>query len=168
MKCPAFARLIFWVCAVLSFAFAADSPKLKKAVTTTRDSVHWEDYTAALSAAQKDQKMIFVDIVADWCIPCREMEKTTYRDKQVVETLNKRFHPVRLNQAAEDTIQCDTKRLPVNRCFFNVWNLQAVPSYVLIAPKGLSILTYSNGLDADQMNMLLMQFLSKEKEWLAQ
>ena len=168
MKCPAFARLIFLVCAGLSFAFAADSPKLKKAVTTTRESVHWEDYTAALSAAQKDQKMIFVDIVADWCIPCREMEKTTYRDKQVVETLNKRFHPVRLNQAAEDTIQCDTKRLPVNRCFFNVWNLQAIPSYVLIAPKGLSILTYSDGLDADQMNMLLMQFLSKEKEWLAQ
>ena len=112
--------------------------------------------------------MVFVDIVADWCIPCREMDKTTYRDKQVVETLNNRFHPVRLDQAAEDTIQCDTKCLPVNRCFFNVWNLQALPSYVLIAPKGLSILTYSNGLDADQMNLLLMQFLTKEKEWLAQ
>ena len=141
---------------------------LKKAVTTTRDSVHWEEYSEALEKAKSDQKMIFVDIVADWCIPCREMEKTTYRDKQVVETLNKRFHPVRLDQAAEDTIQCDAKRLPVNRCFFNVWNLQALPSYVLIAPKGLSILTYSNGLDADQMNLLLMQFLSKEKEWLAQ
>ena len=150
----------------LSLAWAKEG--LKKSVTTTRDSVHWEDYSEALARAKIDQKMVFVDIVADWCIPCREMDKTTYRDKQVVETLNNRFHPVRLDQAAEETIQCDTKRLPVNRCFFNVWNLQALPSYVLIAPKGLSILTYSNGLDADQMNLLLMQFLTKEKEWLAQ
>ena len=155
------------LCGMIASAFAKDAPKFK-AVTTARDSVHWEDYTAALSSAKKDQKMIFVDIVADWCIPCREMEKTTYRDKQVVETLNKRFHPVRLNQAAEDTIQCDDKRLPVNRCFFNVWNLQAVPSYVLIAPKGLSILTYSGKLSSDELRMLLMQFLEKEKEWISQ
>ncbi len=44
----------------------------------------------------------------------------------------------------------------------------AVPSYVLIAPKGLSILTYSQGLSADEMRMLLMQFLNKEEEWIRQ
>lgn len=112
--------------------------------------------------------MLFVDIVADWCIPCREMDKTTYRDGTVAEILNTRFHPVRLDQDSKDTIACDLKRLPVDRCFFDVWNLYAVPSYVLVAPKGLSILTYSQGLDAEQMRMLLMQFLEKEKEWVRQ
>lgn len=131
-------------------------------------SVRWESYPSALEAAAEDAKMIFVDIVADWCIPCREMDKTTYRDKAVVQTLNERFHPVRLNQASTDTLLCDGKRLPGDRCFFDVWNLQAVPSYVLIAPKGMSILTYSNALDAKEMQSLLEQFLKKEKEWLAQ
>lgn len=131
-------------------------------------SVRWELYPSALTAAAEDGKMIFVDIVADWCIPCREMDKTTYRDEAVVKILNERFHPVRLNQASTDTLLCDGKRLPGDRCFFDVWNLQAVPSYVLIAPKGLSILTYSNALDAKEMQSLLEQFLRKEKEWLAQ
>lgn len=131
-------------------------------------AVRWEDYSAALSAAKSDGKMLFVDIVADWCLPCREMDRTTYRDKAVANILNSRFHPVRLNQDSRDTIECDTKKLPVERCFFDVWNLMAVPSYVLIAPKGLSILTYSQGLSADEMRMLLMQFLDKEEEWVRQ
>ncbi len=131
-------------------------------------AVRWENYSAALSAAKSDGKMIFVDIVADWCLPCREMDRTTYRDKTVSTMLNSRFHPVRLNQESQDTIECDTKRMTVERCFFDVWNLAAVPSYVLIAPKGLSILTYSQGLSADEMRMLLMQFLNKEEEWVRQ
>lgn len=131
-------------------------------------AVRWEDYSAALSMAKSDGKMLFVDIVADWCLPCREMDRTTYRDKVVANILNSRFHPVRLNQDSRDTIECDAKRLPVERCFFDVWNLMAVPSYVLVAPKGLSILTYSQGLSADEMRMLLMQFLNKEEEWVRQ
>ena len=75
---------------------------------------------------------------------------------------------MRLNQEVQDSIICDDKKLPANRCFFDVWNLQAVPSYVLIAPKGLSILTYSGKLSSDELRMLLMQFLEKEKEWISQ
>lgn len=131
-------------------------------------AVRWEDYSEALSSAKSDGKMLFVDIVADWCLPCREMDRTTYRDKSVAGILNSRFHPVRLDQGARDTIDCDLKRMPVERCFFDVWKLTAVPSYVLVAPKGLSILTYSQGLSADEMRMLLMQFLNKEEEWIRQ
>ncbi len=129
-------------------------------------AVRWENFSDALLAAKSDHKMLFVDIVADWCLPCREMDRTTYRDRTVSSILNSRFHPVRLDQGSQDTIECDGKRLPVERCFFDVWNLSAVPSYVLVAPKGLSILTYSQGLSADEMRMLLMQFLGKEEEWV--
>lgn len=148
--------ILFLCCAALLFAESGNS------------AVRWEDYSTALSAAKNDGKMLFVDIVADWCLPCREMDRTTYRDGAVAEILNTRFHPVRLDQESKDTIACDLKRLPADRCFFDVWNLSAVPSYVLVAPKGLSILTYSQGLDAEQMRMLLMQFLEKEKEWVRQ
>ncbi len=129
-------------------------------------AVRWENFSDALLSAKADGKMLFVDIVADWCLPCREMDRTTYRDRTVASILNSRFHPVRLDQASQDTIECDTKKLPVERCFFDVWQLSAVPSYVLVAPKGLSILTYSQGLSADEMRMLLMQFLAKEEEWV--
>lgn len=155
-------------CLALGLIFCSGTIFAKAPAKSAKPEVRWENYSEALAAAKSDKKMIFVDIVADWCLPCREMDKTTYRDETVVKILNERFHPVRLNQESQDSIVCDGKRLPADRCFFDVWNLQAVPSYVLIAPKGLSILTYSQGLDAEQMNLLLLQFLDKEKEWIEQ
>lgn len=155
-------RIVFCIFVFCGILFAAKSGKV------SADSVRWENYSEALASAKSDHKLIFVDIVADWCVPCREMDKTTYRDKSVITLLNSRFHAVRLNQEVQDSIICDDKKLPANRCFFDVWNLQAVPSYVLIAPKGLSILTYSGKLSSDELCMLLMQFLEKEKEWISQ
>ncbi|MCK9182897.1 MAG: thioredoxin family protein [Fibrobacteraceae bacterium] len=132
------------------------------------ETVRWEKYTEALSAAQKDHKLVFVDLYATWCIPCQVMAANTFTDKAVVNLLNSRFHPVRLDVDSPEIIDCDGKKNTPERCFFDVWELDGVPSYVLIAPKGTSILTLTQALDAGQMRILLFQFLNKEKEWISE
>ena len=50
--------------------------------------VHWAPYThAALEAMQREHRPIIVDIYADWCIPCVEMDHTTFRHPDVVRAL---------------------------------------------------------------------------------
>lgn len=138
------------------------------AVPAKRDTVvHWLSYTEGLDKASKESKLLFVSVYADWCIPCRIMEKTVYSDPKIVATLNARFIPVKLNAESQDKIKCDGQVKTVERCYFDVWNLTAVPSIVLVAPKGMSILTLSQSVDVDDMQFLLKQFLFKEKEWIA-
>lgn len=148
------------LCALLLATVCASAAKLKPAM------VHWMDYTEALKTAKKTPKLIFVDLYADWCIPCRVMDANVYSDPSVASLLNTRFLPVKLDADSQDSIVCDGQKNTVQRCYFDVWELSALPAFVLIAPKGLTILTVTDSMSPQELQIMLYQFLEKEKEWV--
>ena len=155
-------KMRLWILATLClamtvFAASPEKPKL----------VNWLDYTEALEKAKDSKKLIFVDLYADWCIPCRIMDANTYSDPTVASLLNTRFISTKLDVDSQDTITCDGKRKTVQRCYFDVWKLSVLPAFVLIAPKGLSIMTIKDSFTAEEMKYLLYQILEKEKEWIS-
>ena len=128
--------------------------------------VKWMDYATALEKAKKEPKLIFVDLYADWCIPCRAMDATVYSDPSVASLLNNKLYAVKLDAESQDSIVCDGQKKTVKRCYFDVWELSVLPAFVLVAPKGLTILTVSDSMSPQEMKSLLFQFLFKEEEWI--
>lgn len=51
----------------------------------------------ATNEALDSNKLVFVDVMADWCAPCKQMEQTTFQDSNLSELVNKHFVAVRLN-----------------------------------------------------------------------
>jgi len=52
-------------------------------------SVAWVPYSdAALERAQRDHQPAIVDVYADWCLPCVEMDHTTFRSPDVAKALS--------------------------------------------------------------------------------
>ena len=45
----------------------------------------------ALAQAGKENKLVFLDIYAVWCGPCKRLKATTFKDAAVGEYFNKRF-----------------------------------------------------------------------------
>ena len=146
------------------FAHAANPAKTTNPQKTSL--VQWIKYDEALAKAQKEPKLIFVDMYADWCVPCHVMDKNVYMNPTVANTLNKKFYAVKLDADSQDTISCDGVRNTVKKCFSEVWELHALPAFVLVAPKGLSILTVTDSMSPQEMMSLLDKFLAKEKEWI--
>ena len=45
-------------------------------------------FDAALTKAKDEKKLVFVDIYTTWCGPCKLMDRTTFKDKEVRNLLS--------------------------------------------------------------------------------
>jgi thiol:disulfide interchange protein len=60
--------------------------------------VSWEqNYDTALQKAQKEQKLVMVDVYTDWCGWCKKLDKDAYGNKDVAAKLSHDFISVKIN-----------------------------------------------------------------------
>ncbi len=57
------------------------------------DGVSWQEVKAR---AKTENKFIFVDCYASWCIPCQKMDREVYPDKTVGNFINSRFISIKM------------------------------------------------------------------------
>ncbi|WP_276089830.1 thioredoxin fold domain-containing protein [Pedobacter sp. JY14-1] len=57
------------------------------------DSLNWKQIT---DKAKMENKYIFMDAYASWCVPCKEMDANTFPKKEVGDFINERFVSVKV------------------------------------------------------------------------
>lgn len=88
--------------------------------------IAWVPYTEA-TVQQAKGKPVLADVSADWCIPCREMELTTFRDPHVVEHASE-FLMVKVDVTNPDD--------PDAAAFIERYNVLGVPMLVVFDAQG--------------------------------
>jgi len=104
------------------------------------DAISWEDL-ATWSAGREGDRPVLIDFVAEWCIPCREMDHSTYVDADVVEEAE-RFRMVK----ADLTDENDT-----NASIVEEFEVRGVPTLILRNTDGVETHRMVGYVGADEL-----------------
>ncbi|MGD0057876.1 MAG: cytochrome c biogenesis protein CcdA [Verrucomicrobiia bacterium] len=114
--------------ALIAVAAWITSPLWLDLASSTEGGVTFEPYAAAkVQRATAEHRPVFIDFSAEWCGPCRKMERTTFHDKRVLEEA-KHFTVLKADLTHEGSP--DVEKL---RKDFGIWG---VPTLVFIGPDG--------------------------------
>ncbi len=113
--------------------------------------IKWFSFEEGLKKAQKENKLILMDIYAQWCHWCNVIENTTYRDKKVVDFIEKHFIPVRVDAEKQPDIN-------------KKYNQGGLPTTVILNEKGEILWGSGRYVSPENMLKILKYFSSLSKK----
>ncbi len=124
-------NIIFTVIAIIIFAavYAFNNPSADfKKDKTNGIQFYRGSWNEALQLAKKENKLIFLDVYATWCGPCKKLKKNSFSNSEVGNFYNANFINVSL-----DGEQGDGAKL------VNQYNLSGYPSLLFIDATGKTV-----------------------------
>lgn len=128
-----FTSLIF-TASLISCGQAKDSISLSNTTTDTptnvlvtaplKDSITFfktKDFEQAIRKAKAEGKNIFIDFTADWCLPCKQMEATTFVNTQVISKLNNKYIALKIDVSFFDGMDIADK-----------YHVKSYPTFLII------------------------------------
>jgi thiol-disulfide isomerase/thioredoxin len=95
------------------------------------------DWEQIKSKAKLENKYIFVDCYATWCVPCKKMDKFVYPLNMVGDTMNDRFVSVKVQMDSTKRDEANIKLLyPLARKLEQDYDISALPTYLFFSPDG--------------------------------
>jgi uncharacterized protein YyaL (SSP411 family) len=113
--------------------------------------IHWSEWNSdAFDRAGREDKPILLGISAVWCHWCHVMDETSYSDERVIELINERFVPVRVDNDLRPDINAR-------------YNMGGWPTTAFLSPAGevMAGMTY---IPPDQMRDVLEQVSTYYRE----
>jgi len=123
--------LVFAVLGVEEYLDEAIAAKTAGSGGPAAQGIDWTPYSEEkLDEAVKAGKPVFIDSFADWCIPCKELDKRTFNQPEVIAA-SRSFVMLK----ADLTLGSDEKV----KAFYHRFGVRGVPTLIFLKPDGAEV-----------------------------
>lgn len=100
----------------------------KSTVKTENQGILFKEnasWSMLLETAKKENKILFIDVYASWCGPCKLLKKNTFSDEKTGDFFNKTFINAAFDAEQGEGVEIARK-----------FNVQAFPTLIFVSPAG--------------------------------
>ncbi|PWJ59245.1 thioredoxin-like protein [Dyadobacter jejuensis] len=99
-----------------------------------------DKWVNALAKAKQENKLVFLDVYATWCGPCKKLKKYTFSDSDVGNYFNKHFVNVALNAEVNE-----------GAVAANFYGVNSYPTVLFVDGDGNVVKRHSGYLNAGEL-----------------
>ena len=125
-----------WVKRVMGVVLICMAVWLTKPLWSRSEPLDPQRIAAQLAAAKAAGQPVLLDFYADWCPPCKEMERVTFPDPRVQE---------RLAKLVFIKVDLTRKGSPDVEALMREYAIRAVPTYVFLDATGRELTEHRQG-----------------------
>jgi len=114
-------------------------------------TIDWKDYSSeSLITSKNNGRPVFIDFYADWCIPCKELDSSTFPDPRVVK-ISKRFDNYKADMTS--TLSPEVEKIRIK------YKIIGVPTLLFLNSKGKEVKRITGFIPPDE----LLKYLNEIK-----
>ena len=109
-------------------------------IPSEKNSIDWQHYANNIELTKAD-KPVIIDFYADWCIPCKELEASTFSNPDVIK-VSKGYLALKANMTKSLSPEVESLR--------NKFNIVGVPTVLILNKKGNEVKRITGYVDAKE------------------